>query len=186
MLGVLAGCSSDSKTTTSASGATTSASSSGGGSATGIAAGDHLVVPAPSEQEGFARLVAVTLDDSGTPLVAYVSSPPDDSAEPDVRAVTYDEAADRWRDPVLVGQLTGIRGALRATSGAADAVTITFEADAGSATFTSSDGGTTWAATQPLPAGTGDPATATAPDGRTFTVHVVRTGSAPGIYVAVS
>lgn len=198
MLGVGA-CSSDS--------ATTSAGSNAGASSepvtstappvtqplAGLEPGDHLVVAAPYEQEAFARLVAITVDDAGIPLIAYVSTPLEDTAKPQIQAVTYDVSTKSWRDAVVVGRIEHIRGVLRATSGASETVTLTFEAGADSATFTSSDGGATWAAAQPLPAGTGDPATATAPDGRTFTVHVVRTcpvtqcpDAAPGIYVQIS
>jgi hypothetical protein len=193
-------CSSDSTTTSTGSNNSSPASEPATSSnpvttrvLPGLESGDHLVVAAPSEQEPFAKLVAITVDDTGIPLVAYVNSPSGDTDRPRIYAASYDAAAGHWRDTVEVGQIATVRGVLRLTSGASETVTATFEADADSATFTSSDGGTTWVTAQPLPPGTGDPATATGPDGRTFTVHVVRTCAAtncadakPGIYVKVS
>jgi hypothetical protein len=80
---------------------------------------------------------------------------------------------------------------LRRTSGAGASQSITYETGTAtyapaSTTFASNDGGLTWTTATPLSAGTGDPTTAVAPDGRTVHVRVARDGTAPGIYVDVS
>jgi hypothetical protein len=141
-------------------------------------------VAAPANQEGFARSVAITVDNDGVPVVAFVSSPTDDQAKPIVKAVVYG-ASGGWDEPVVVGPVDRADVVLRMTSGAGGALTVTAESGTGTTTYSSSDGGATWAEAAPLGVGDGDPTTTSTADGRTLHVHVVRDGAAPGIYVTV-
>jgi hypothetical protein len=174
----VAGCSSDTATTS------TGTSGSSSSTSTGLPAGEQLVVAAPANQEGFARVVAITVDPDGVPVVAYVDAPADDQAKPIIKAAVFG-ASGAWDDPVVVGPVDRVGVVLRMTSGSDSVVTVTAESGPGNTTYASSDGGATWTEAAPLDTGTGDPTTTSTPDGRTLHVHVVRDGAAPGIYVTV-
>ncbi len=144
-----------SKKGTAATTTTTAVGASSSTGASGLAVGLNLALPAPSDtSEGFARQDALTIDAAGNPVIAYVTTPTDDTAPPMLSVVTFDATTSTWRPPVRIADMTpySSRGSLSAAFDPATKTDlIAYEVDGGIGIAQSVDGGATWTTSVAVP-----------------------------------
>lgn len=127
--------------TTSAKAATTTA----GTAASGLD-GLFLAVPAPADPAGFAKVVAVTADAAGNPIVGFTSVHAADDARSDLFVSASDPKTHAYAKPVAVATIA-TNSSLplsMAYDPASSSIVLAYEDGTNIGLSTSTDGGVTW------------------------------------------